>query len=138
MGGRSTWQLANKTAALTGMVMLDLILIPRWGIVGAATAWAVSIVLDAALARWQVRHLMGIQPVPGHLVHAVAQPLALVAVPALASRWMFGGSATAAAGTALVLSTIYLGCGWRSRRALGLTRLFALRAPELARQSRAA
>ena len=49
MGGRSTAQLGNKVACLVVNVGLNLALDPRLGIVGAATAWAVVLVLTP---RW--------------------------------------------------------------------------------------
>jgi O-antigen/teichoic acid export membrane protein len=54
MGGRSTAQLGNKVACLVLNVGLNLALVPRLGIVGAATAWAVVLVLDAAMAWLQI------------------------------------------------------------------------------------
>lgn len=54
MGGRSGAQLGNKTACLVVNVVLDLVLVPRFGFVGAATAWALVLVLDAVLAWLQI------------------------------------------------------------------------------------
>jgi O-antigen/teichoic acid export membrane protein len=59
MGGRSTAQLGNKVACLIVNVGLDLALVPRFGIVGAAIAWAVVLILDAALAWLQI--LLGLR-----------------------------------------------------------------------------
>ena len=66
MGGRSVWQLADKTGALVLNVTLDLLLIPAWGIPGAAVAWAVTIVVDTAIVVWQVQSLMGVRPAGRH------------------------------------------------------------------------
>ena len=41
--GRSSWSLANGATALAVNVSLDLILIPRYGITGAAIGWAAAI-----------------------------------------------------------------------------------------------
>ncbi|GAA1946316.1 hypothetical protein GCM10009798_01630 [Nocardioides panacihumi] len=54
MGGRSRAQLGNKVACLVVNVGLNLALDPRFGIVGAATAWAVVLVLDTAMAWLQI------------------------------------------------------------------------------------
>ena len=43
--GRSSWSLANGLVALVVNVGLDLLLIPRYGITGAAIGWAVAIVV---------------------------------------------------------------------------------------------
>lgn len=58
MSGRSGWVLADKAAALATMLVLDVALIPRYGMVGAAIGWAAAIVVDNLLALWQVRRLV--------------------------------------------------------------------------------
>lgn len=60
MGGKSTWVLADKAASLAVNVTANLVLVPHYGITGAAIAWAVTIVLDSSLAFAQVRWGMGI------------------------------------------------------------------------------
>lgn len=78
MGGKSTWQLINKTACLVVNIGLNLILLPVFGITGAAIAWAVSVVLDSALAAWQ-SHRLGVRvdlrslivPAAGALIVAI-------------------------------------------------------------------
>jgi len=127
MGGRSTWQLADKTGALCLNVVLDLLLIPWWGITGAAIAWAVTIVVDTAIVLWQVQGLMGLRPSGGHLRLAIVQSLLIVAVPMLAARELFGSSATVLATTVSVLAIVYVSIGWKTRHALGMTRLLAIR-----------
>src|SRR6185312_5907713 len=42
MAGRSVWTMNNAIAALVADLVLNIILIPRMGIVGAAIAWAVA------------------------------------------------------------------------------------------------
>ncbi len=127
MGGRSTWQLADKSAALVLNVVLGLLFIPWWGITGAALAWAVTIIVDTAVVVWQVQWLMGVRPAGRHIRPAITQALVLVAVPALAARLVLGSSAWTAIGTAAAIGMLHLAVGWRTRRALGLTRLMALR-----------
>ena len=127
MGGRSTWQLADKTGALCLNVVLDLLFIPWWGITGAAIAWAITIVVDTAIVLWQVQGLMGLRPSGGHLRLAIIQSLLVVAAPMVAARMLFGSSATVLAATVSVLAVVYVAIGWRTRRALGMTRLLAIR-----------
>ena len=43
--GRSSWSLANGLMAVVVNVGLDLILIPRYGITGAAIGWAAAIIV---------------------------------------------------------------------------------------------
>ncbi|MFI0454556.1 polysaccharide biosynthesis C-terminal domain-containing protein [Actinomadura sp. 6N118] len=61
MGGKSTWSLANKVAALTINLVLTLLLVPPFGIVGAASAWAVAMLVDTVAAAIQVRYLLGLR-----------------------------------------------------------------------------
>lgn len=61
MGGHSRWQLLNKAASLVVAVLLNVTLIPVWGIAGAATAWAAAVLVDCALATYQVASIMKIK-----------------------------------------------------------------------------
>lgn len=58
MSGKSGWALANKLTALVAMLVLDLALVPRYGMVGAAVGWTVAIAVDNLLALWQVKRLV--------------------------------------------------------------------------------
>ena len=127
MGGRSTWQLADKTFALVLNVVLDLLFIPWWGISGAAIAWAITIVVDTAIVLWQVQVLMDLRPSGRHLRLAIVQALLLVGAPMLAARAIFGSSATVLAVSVAVLAAVYVVAGWTTRHALGLPRLLAIR-----------
>lgn len=62
MGGKSSWNLMNAFGALVLNVTLNLILIPRLGMVGAAIAWGVSIAAQNLAAVIQVRALLGLRP----------------------------------------------------------------------------
>jgi O-antigen/teichoic acid export membrane protein len=63
MGGRSGWVLMDNLAALAVNVGLNVVLIPRMGMDGAAIAWAASIVVGNLLPLGQVYRLWGLQPV---------------------------------------------------------------------------
>lgn len=54
MGGRSRLQLLNKSLMLVLNVGLNLVLVPRLGITGAAVAWSLCILLDTALTVGQL------------------------------------------------------------------------------------
>jgi O-antigen/teichoic acid export membrane protein len=54
MAGKSRWNLVNTIIALALNVGLNLVLIPRWGIAGAATAWSISILANNLLPLAQV------------------------------------------------------------------------------------
>jgi hypothetical protein len=71
LGGKSTWVLLDKVAVLVVNVGLNLLLIPRFGILGAAMAWAVSIVVDNVLAVLQVHRGLRVSSRGPGMVHAM-------------------------------------------------------------------
>lgn len=76
MGGKSHWQLQNKTAQLVVLVVVAVLLVPRLGLLGAALAWAVGVLTNLVLATGQVRTLCGARP----SLRTVARPATVVAL----------------------------------------------------------
>jgi O-antigen/teichoic acid export membrane protein len=62
MAGKSSWNLINSAAALAANIGINIYLIPRLGITGAAIAWAASIVINNLAAVLEVNYLMGLRP----------------------------------------------------------------------------
>lgn len=62
MSGRSLLSLGNAVVTLAANVILDIILIPRLGILGAAIGWALSIAIRNLLALAQINALMKMWP----------------------------------------------------------------------------
>jgi O-antigen/teichoic acid export membrane protein len=62
MSGRSWLNLANNVASLFCNVALNLALIPRFGLVGAALSWAVVIVGINVVRVLEVRAIFGVTP----------------------------------------------------------------------------
>ena len=96
-----------------------MILIPEFGINGAAVAWAVSIAIGNLLPLYQVRGLWGLQPVgPGYLTAIAASVLCFgvlgPGVPGDARRF----DSRRLSRTRSVSSAIYCAWAWRSRRLL--------------------
>ncbi|MFC5675846.1 lipopolysaccharide biosynthesis protein [Aeromicrobium endophyticum] len=123
MGGRSSWQLGDKTAALAVNLVLDLVLVPVWGIEGAAVAWAVTILLDTALVVYQVQWLMGLRPAGRHLVVAAGLSVAVVGTVAAGGRLLLGSSLPAMLVVTAVAALAYLVASIPLRSRLGLTDL---------------
>ena len=128
MGGRSSWQLADKSAALVLNIALNLLLVPQWGIEGAAVSWAVTIVADTALVVYQVQRLMGVRPVGRYLWVAAGLAVGVVGAMAGAARLLLGASAPVLVGTVVVTAGVYLAVSWPLRHRLGLVELVAHRA----------
>ena len=90
MGGRSGLAACNKFFAVALNLALIPVLIPVWGIAGAAWAWVAATLLDAILATVQVRFVQGIR-----LPHAAGfRPLLIglstVGLPAVLIRLWLG------------------------------------------------
>lgn len=88
--GKTRWNLGDTLVALTINVVLNIVLIPRLGITGAALAWAVSIVVGNVIALTQVRRGFRLDPFGGlaTLVAAVAA-VCFAALPGVAAA-VFG------------------------------------------------
>jgi O-antigen/teichoic acid export membrane protein len=122
MAGRTTANLINVLVALGVNLSLNLILIPRWGIIGAAIAWAASIVLSNLLPLLQIRRSLGLDPF-GRSSAAVAllAVFAFATVPSIG--WLLGGSPILVIGLCVVGVLVYGAGIWRLRRVLELDAL---------------
>lgn len=111
MGGRSHWQLMNKSAALVVAVLANLALIPVMGIVGAATAWLLAILTDVTLVSVQTYRLTGIRP----RVREVGLPLVvvggLVALVAVIMLGVLGQTLVGLAAHLALVGLLYLAGG---------------------------
>lgn len=123
MSGRSGLAALNKAVAVGVNVALLYMLVPLWGITGAAVAWAVACALDAALASVQVRHVLGLRvsPMPGLYPMLVA--LVAVGLPALAFRLLLGATWLGLIASAAVGVVLFLGWCRLDRRRLHLDEL---------------
>ena len=126
MGGKSGWALSNKVVALTANVALNLVLIPRFGIAGAAIAWAVAIALDNLLAMTQVRRLLAAPAFDRATAVAAATACVWVGGAALAVRLSFGDDVLAMALSVAVGGVLYLLALRRNRELLGLDHFLRL------------
>jgi O-antigen/teichoic acid export membrane protein len=135
MAGRSALSLANNSAALAVNLVLNLLLIPQYGIVGAAVAGVAALVTRNLLPLIQVRRLLGMSPTSGGLLWACgAAALSFAALPLLARIGLGTGVAAALTGLALG-ATVYLALLWLGRSPLALTAFTALLPGRTSRES---
>jgi O-antigen/teichoic acid export membrane protein len=115
MAGRTTWTLGNSVLALVVDVTLNLILLPRIGIKGAAIAWAAAIVCNNVLPVTQLAVSMRLHPFGrGTLLAMTSAGAWLGLLPTMASV-VFGASAVVLV-TAMVLGLAgYVLTAWRLR-----------------------
>jgi O-antigen/teichoic acid export membrane protein len=125
MGGKSGWSLLNQSMALAVNIVLNLILIPRHGMNGAAWAWVISGLFSQGAALIQVRLLLGLSPFSrGALLAAIGAGL-IYGLGGFLARLALGETVIGFITYLVVATTIYAGFVWRFRRAF---RLGALRA----------
>ncbi|MDY0907918.1 lipopolysaccharide biosynthesis protein [Microbacterium sp. CFBP9034] len=123
-GGRSTWQMYNKSLAVTISIAGNLLLVPLLGIWGAAITWVVVVVVDNALAAHQVHRRMGVHLAPRALIVPALLPLVVFGIGGAAFSWWGGvGFASLIVGTA-TLSAVYAVVLWALRRRIGIAGLW--------------
>jgi O-antigen/teichoic acid export membrane protein len=121
MAGKSSWNLLNTIAAVIVNVVLNLLLIPRFGISGAAVAWSASILLNNLLPlvqTWRIVHL-----------HPFGRGSVIVAVSAIVcfgglgviGREVIGHGLVGPIVAGLVAVPIYVAVLWRFRDRLHLS-----------------
>jgi O-antigen/teichoic acid export membrane protein len=123
MAGKSSWNLLNTAAAVTVNVVLNLLLIPSFGITGAAIAWAASIVVNNLVPLIQVRGLVGLHPVGVATVSVGLTAIVVFGVIPVALKVVLSNDAIALAVAAVVGVLLYLPALWALRRTLSLDRL---------------
>jgi O-antigen/teichoic acid export membrane protein len=110
MSGRSVQSLANNLAALVTNLVLNLLLIPRIGFVGAAIAWAAAILIANALPTFQIEKAIGFRANDRRTAQAAVISVVCVALLPLVA-WIVGMPAVwrlAAAAVGLCLYALAL------------------------------
>lgn len=115
--GRSGWSLVNGLLAMCVNIGVDVLLIPRMGITGAAIGWAAAIVVSNLVPLAQVATVVKVHPFAIGMAAACAlTTLSFAAIP-LGIRAVAGGR------PAVSIAAIALGC---AVMAVGLWRLHGI------------
>lgn len=118
--GRSSWSLANGVLAMTVNVGLDLVLIPRYGITGAAVGWALAMTVSNLVPLAQLATAFRLHPFGrGSLIACALSALSFGAIPLVARAGLGGGAAALAVGVVAGCALQAAGL-WRFRGPLRL------------------
>jgi len=121
MGGKSSWNLFNTVVGLSSNIILNLILIPRYGGTGAAIAWSSSILFTNLAPLVQVWKFLGMHPFGRGFPKVVLAAGAAYGALGLVIRVGLGTSFKVFALYQVVAGLLYLAMLWRHREALQLT-----------------
>lgn len=124
MSGRSLPVLVLTLAALLVNVGLNLVLIPLFGLPGAAVAWAGAIAVNNLGPLWLLHRRYRLHPVSGAVVLAGATTVGCFGIgPAVTAYWWGSGPAVVAAACG---AAGYAALLWRARRLWDLTAFAAI------------
>jgi O-antigen/teichoic acid export membrane protein len=127
MAGRTSWTFYNALAGTAVNVLLNVLLIPRFGGMGAATAWAASILITNLVPLAQLYHAYRLHPFGRGTLTAAGLALACFGVPGLLAQTILDAGPVTLAALAALGAAGYAGAVWRLRRVLQLDALRALR-----------
>ena len=123
MAGKSSWNLLDSAGSMIVNLALNLLLIPPFGITGAAIAWSVSIVGTNLVSVVQVRRATGLQPFGRGYALACLLPLACFGLPGLIARSLAGWDLPVVLATTLLGTLLYVPLLVRFREPLSLPEL---------------
>ncbi len=129
MAGRTSWNLYNVLAAFAVNLSLDLVLIPRQGILGAAIGWAAAILVANLLPLVEVTMSVRVHPFGPASVTAMVLGIGCFVVIPGGAR-LLGGAGWGVALLSLGIGGLcYLVGLWRFRGRLRLAALTSFRRP---------
>ncbi|MFN7151347.1 MAG: lipopolysaccharide biosynthesis protein, partial [Microthrixaceae bacterium] len=126
MAGGSTTSLWNTIVALVVDIGLCLVLIPSMGILGAAIAWAASVVVRNAMTLVQVQRMSRITPFSRGATVVALAALVCFGVPLLVLGAVAELTLLTVAPTVVVGGAVYAAVLWREREPLALSAFSAL------------
>jgi O-antigen/teichoic acid export membrane protein len=107
MAGKSSWTLIDAAGSMVVNLALNILLIPHFGVTGAAIAWSVSIVGTNVVALFQLHRSLGLRPFGRGYPLACAAPALCFGVVGVAARVLVGGGVEGAAVTIIAGSLLY-------------------------------
>ena len=127
MGGRTSWNLYNVLLSMGVQFTIDIILVPRIGIIGAAIGWGAAIATGNLVPLTQVALAIKVHPFGRSTLTAGGLALACFGLIPLGVRAALGLSWLSITVAAVVGGAVYLGLVWRLRDSLELNAFRDLR-----------
>jgi O-antigen/teichoic acid export membrane protein len=118
--GRSSWSLVNGLLTMGVNVGLDLVLIPRYGITGAAIGWAVAIAASNLMPLAQLAVVLGLHPFGRATVIACVLSVVSFGLIPIGIRLALGHGPVSLAAAVAAGSVVQAAGLWRFRRTLHL------------------
>jgi O-antigen/teichoic acid export membrane protein len=135
MAGRTSWNLANVLIALALTIGLDVLLIPAYGVLGAAIGLACAVTVNNLLPLVQVARAAGLHPFGRGTLAAGGLAVVCFGVLPTASSLLTGTGAVGM-GVALLLATpAYVAGAWSLRDRLSLDSFTRLRQKPISRRT---
>jgi O-antigen/teichoic acid export membrane protein len=124
MAGKSSWNLYNVAIALLTNVVLNVVLIPPFGITGAAVAWAVTIIVLNVAALVEVGLFLRLRPLGSGFGIVAGISTGCYGALGLLVRLTLGATLPAFIVFAAFATALYVFFIWRFRDALHVGVLF--------------
>jgi O-antigen/teichoic acid export membrane protein len=107
MAGRSSWNLLISAFSLILNVVANLVLIPKFGLTGAAEAWAISICATNALSATFLWRFVRMQPFSKPLAYAAGLSALFYGAGGIIIRIVFGDRLVITAASLIVVTALY-------------------------------
>jgi O-antigen/teichoic acid export membrane protein len=124
MAGKGSWNLFNVAIALVTNIVLNVVLIPPFGISGAAVAWAATIIVLNVAALLEVGVFLKLRPLGSGFAIVACVSTACYGALGLVVRLTLGTTVPAFILFAALSTALYVLLIWRFREALHVRVLF--------------
>jgi O-antigen/teichoic acid export membrane protein len=123
MSGKASWNLANSYGSLALNAGLNVVLIPAFGITGAAVAWSMSILFQNLLPTWQIFRAFRLHPLGAGARASGAAAVFVYGLGAGTVEALSDPSPLSAALVTVALTAVYAVILWHFRDVLAIDSL---------------
>ncbi|WP_262285108.1 lipopolysaccharide biosynthesis protein [Micromonospora sp. MA102] len=127
MAGKTAWTFYNALSGTLVNVVANVLLIPHYGIMGAAVAWSASILITNLVPLFQLHRAFRLHPFGPATLTAAGLALACFGLPSLVLHTVTDPGVVALLVVAVLGAAGYAAAVWRLREVLQLDNLRTLR-----------